>query len=616
MAQNAYIELPAVRYTRADFTALRAYLNRIPLDRIANLYYTEDDRLRLSITESAGLRQRLDDMRDQLVQRAGDAMPHLADALRDARRSGRFSKSAIDYLVHAADKEYAAPQLRDSLSMWMKPRIAGLLKGEGACTIDSLIDLINARGAGWWKPIPRIGEGKAAAIVDWLQSHRTVANQLNSAALLPAVASSQIVVLDPDEPKLVPFERIGLPEMLSGVQGINRNSHLCLISAHNDLQAIDAYLYKFRAQPKTHRAYQKELERFLLWCVLKRRKAMADCMFEDCEAFKDFLGGPDPKWIGPRAPRLTGNWCPFAGIPSPTSQRYAVQAIRSFFGWLVDVRYLSGNPWMTVADPRVAQAINSMQIGKALPEKLWTHISGAGGVLDQLCETPDDVLRKRYKMRGWTAKTSMSAQYRLLRALLLLIGDSGLRREEAATASRAKLKPLAEAPGLWELDVLGKRNKWRTGFLTERAVNALRAHWHDRGLDFEFGMQVIPLLSPVSVPHTETARRRHEDAAGNRLEAGFTPDGIGQLISGSLSRIADDETLDLDFDEREILRRSGAHSFRHTFGTISAAKELPLDVLQRVLGHASLSTTTIYVQAEKKRSISEMAKLHSKKSDI
>ena len=69
-------------------------------------------------------------------------------------------------------------------------------------------------------------------------------------------------------------------------------------------------------------------------------------------------------------------------------------------------------------------------------------------------------------------------------------------------------------------------------------------------------------------------------ANGQRSEAGFTPDGFGQIISASLLRIANDETSDLDFDERDILRRSGVHAFRHTFGTIAAANEVPLDVLQ------------------------------------
>lgn len=75
-----------------------------------------------------------------------------------------------------------------------------------------------------------------------------------------------------------------------------------------------------------------------------------------------------------------------------------------------------------------------------------------------------------------------------------------------------------------------------------------------------------------------------------------------------MRRIADDQTLDLDNFEREKLRSCGPHAFRHTFGTQAAAGRVPLDVLQRVLGHASLQTTTIYVQAEKQRSIEELGK--------
>lgn len=617
MAQNNVIEISFVRYTRADFTALRAYLSRIDLGRILDLYYTEDDQDRLGLHDTSDLHLRLSVMRDQLVQRACDANPHLAEALRDARRFNHYSKTAIAYLVQAADAEEVTPRREDPLSMWFQSRISSQLKAEGAHNIGSLIALINVRGAGWWKPIARIGEGKAAAILSWLQKHREIAGILESRALrLGDAPRTDIRVLDPDAPVLLPFERIALPERLSGTYGTNRNTHRCLISARNDLQAIEAYLYKFRAQPKTFRAYQKELERFLLWCVLKRRIALSDVMFEDCESHKDFLSDPDIHWIGPRAPRLSEYWRPFAGVPSPASQRYAVQAIRSFYAWLVDVRYLSGNPWVTIADPRVEQPINVMQIDKALPGTLWRTLTHQGGILDQLCSTPDDLLRERYRMRGWTAKIPLSAQYRLLRAVLLLLGDSGIRREEAAMALRNKLKPIAASSGLWELDVLGKRNKRRTVFLPERAIDALRAHWYDRGLDFEFSMPSIPLLSPIVIPPTASSQKKHTLVNGLRSEAGFTPDGLGQLISASLLRIADDQTIDLDRQDRDILRRSGAHTFRHTFGSLAAADEIPLDVLQRVLGHASLNTTTIYVQAEKQRSIVELTKWHEANKTI
>jgi integrase len=59
------------------------------------------------------------------------------------------------------------------------------------------------------------------------------------------------------------------------------------------------------------------------------------------------------------------------------------------------------------------------------------------------------------------------------------------------------------------------------------------------------------------------------------------------------------ETMDdLSLDERMRLGQANAHAFRHTFVTQSVADEVPVDVVQKVLGHASLQTTTIYVQAE------------------
>jgi integrase len=88
-----------------------------------------------------------------------------------------------------------------------------------------------------------------------------------------------------------------------------------------------------------------------------------------------------------------------------------------------------------------------------------------------------------------------------------------------------------------------------------------------------------------------------------------------QVIKTALKRIAEDEASDLDERERELLRRATPHAFRHTFGTQAVAGEVPLDVVQKVLGHASLQTTTIYVQAEKKRSIVELRKLMGKTSD-
>ncbi|MCG2578710.1 site-specific integrase [Dechloromonas sp. XY25] len=607
MAQHNEVLLHARHFTRVDFTALRAWLNRLPLHQISALYYHEDDLQVLDCNSDGKLQNRLEELRDRLIERAIDNNAHVAELLRNARRSHAWSGKLVNFLVQAADTQFSKPERNDPVSAWFRPAIARLLRAEGARSLGDLMALIATRGNGWWKPIPRIGAGKAARIVAWLQSQASEIGELTLGAdIQPDPASC--VVLRPGQTDLAPIERILLPYELDGHEGRNRHSGLCLISARHDRDAIDAYLYKFRAQEKTRRAYQKEIERFLLWCITVRSTPMSAVLQDDCEAYKDFIASIPPNWVGLKRKRHDHGWRPFAGPLSPASQRYAIQAIRLFFNWLVNVRYLGGNPWMTVADPRVATAIHPIQIDKALPEALWSKLIAGGGLIDQLCTTPDEVLRQRYRLRGATAQLSMSAQFRLVRAALLLIGDTGIRREEAAYATRDKLKSLPDTPDLWELDVLGKRNKWRTVFPTKRAVDALRAHWADRGSDFSYGLSELPLLSPLMAPPTQSAQAKHLDEQQQLLERGFSVDGLYQVIKTALRRIATDETFPLDEWERGQLHRAAPHAFRHTFGTHAVASDVPLDVVQKVLGHASLQTTTIYVQAEKKRSIAELGK--------
>ena len=618
MSQHNDVLLPIRHYTRADFTALRAYLNRIPVERIGSLYYSEDDLERLNCTNSADLRHYLESIRDDLILRASDANPLLAHSLQEARKHFRWSGKAIDYLVQAADEVQSLPRPGDPVSMWFRPIMAQRLKAEGAVTLMTLLNLINTRGIGWYRPIPRIGQGKANAIVRWLQYHNKTIGTLDETILNPPEIRHDLITLNPEAPVLAPLERIQLPNHLSGTFGQNRSTNFCLITASNDLEAIDAYLYRYRGQDKTHRSYQKELERFLLWCILCRRKPMSGILTNDCEAYKDFLAAPAEAWIGKRATRLSGQWRPFAGVPSAESQRYAIQVLRNFFTWLVNVRYLGGNPWITVANPMVEVPLLAIQIDKALPQELWRKLSQPNGILDQLCQTPDEELRIRYRLRGWAHSMSMSAQFRLVRAALLLLGDGGLRREEACTATRHALKPLREAPDLWELNILGKRNKRRLVFLPQRAVDAIQAHWKDRDLEqeFEFGMADIPLIAPLFIPTTPAAHKKHHlNVTFTGKKPGFTPDSLYQLVTRSLVRIAEDTQLDLDESDRQILKRTAPHAFRHTFGTVAAANEVPIDVLQKILGHASLQTTTIYIQAEKKRAIQEIGKFYRKAID-
>lgn len=601
MAQHKNVTRQAIRYTRADFTALRAWLQKVPAETILNLYYAVDDIAARGWGEPSGFVAFLEDMRDDLIARLTDANPLVAQSLSDARARHSWSKAAIDYLINAADKDNTRPSPDDPISLWFKPVISKKLKEEGILSLRDLVEWIRLRGRRWYRPIPYLGRGKAEVVHAWLLRHK------NTLGEIPPFDSPEPVRLYPIAlergGKIAPLQNISVPSALDGSHGVNRHSLFPIIEARNDLEAIEAFVYKYRSNEKTYRAYQKEIERFLLWCIVERGIALSSAMVPDCEAYKDFLDAIPSSWIGIKKQRRSQGWRPFSGQLSQQSKRFAVHVVRVFFEWLVTVRYLSSNPWAAVSNPPVEQRIRPIHIEKALPETLWKKISDEGGILDQLSSLSDEELAERFRLRKRGKKLPLAAMFRTVRAAILVLGTTGIRREELAFATRDHLSEFADVPGLWRLDVLGKRSKWRTVFLPQRAVEAIRDHWKDRGDDFDFQLAQIPLISPVHFPPTRFAQQKSQEGS-----AGFSPDGLYRAITTWLKRIAVDPHADLDESERSALWNAGVHAFRHTFGTLTVARGAPLDVVQKVLGHASLNTTTIYVRSEEIRAAREMAK--------
>jgi integrase len=223
-----------------------------------------------------------------------------------------------------------------------------------------------------------------------------------------------------------------------------------------------------------------------------------------------------------------------------------VRALRAAFTWLVDVRYLAGNPWKAVNDPKIVQRETAMQIQRALPVDLWRRLRRE---LDRRCTEEG----------ASTRDARLGVQWRIARAAMLLMGDSGLRREEAAMAQRDKLRVsiygTLERP-VWELTVVGKRNKERTVPVSIATLEALKAHWADRGRDIMAPTDLLnpsaPLLSPVTIPWTPASRAKHGAKKHQLPEQGYSADGINRLISRMLTIIVK-TTDDLSLDERVIL---------------------------------------------------------------
>jgi integrase len=241
-----------------------------------------------------------------------------------------------------------------------------------------------------------------------------------------------------------------------------------------------------------------------------------------------------------------------------------------------------------------------MRIERALPAALWRK------------------LRNELDVRSAEAG---AMQWRAVRAAILLMGDSGLRREEVAIALRQNLRPsfygTLDRP-IWELTIVGKRQQERTVPVSTATLDALRAHWVDRRKAFDASEEHVapsgPLVAPTIIPWTDASRQRHRagsNAASTQTsEAGYTADGLNRLIGRMLNELVEKADA-LDLDERMRLGQANAHAFRHTFGSRSVANDVPVDVVQKVLGHASLQTTTIYVQAEKQRVLEEVARYYA-----
>lgn len=606
------LTLPPPRtYTRSDFAALRAWVQRVPLPTIATRYYDPDTTPYED--DSAALERHLKTMRDDLVHLALlNGSSALAEHLKTSIRqhgSARLTAVSLKMVEAAAKLATAAPVPTHAVGLWFRPPIARRLAGEGIATLGELIAFCNRRGGRWWRRVPRIGAGRARVLVAWCRAHAdtlgaTIAADVDTTEPFDRAAPAEAIALAPADGgrTLAPLERLAVPHALSGAAGTNRAPGPCYLHASHDLDALRAYLARYADQPATLRAYTRELERLLLWAITVRGTALSSLTVEDGDAYKAFLRAPSDAFVGPPASRASGRWRPFApGGLSLDSQRYAIRAIRGAFDWLVDVRYLAGNPWRAVRDPKPVQRVSRMQIDRALPATLWDKVRAA---LDQHCE--------RYG--------PAAPRWRAARALLLLMGDSGLRIAEAVAATRDQLQQLpadGDLPASWQLTVVGKGSKARVTPVSDTCAAAIAAHWRDRDADFKAGTERRALVAPLTLPATPNAA-----AKAARLAAG-DPDEIGGyavrpargLVVWALAQLrsAWPATLpDLSEAERQQLTRTSPHALRHTFGTQTVASGVPLDVAQRVLGHASLQTTTVYVTAEQRRIRAELGRYFGK----
>ena len=590
-----------IAWIRDEFAAAAKREDRFGAARLVRIDATRiaDPSLELPSLEAFAEAHGLEDERqaDQIAAYEAE----YGRATERLRRRARLIARQLEALRWLENLVAQSPKAGDSVAAWLNPTLASHLEAADIFTLAQLVERINGVGQRWYAGIKAMGEGKAQRIVEWLQTlanthQNSIALQLGRHVAMPRsklyTHELQAVVLPATD--IRPLEKFIVPAELDGTHGLYRRPQAqCLLKATNDYQAILAWLRSkhgltpeqkanlkarrrqrdigveqgmdwLQALSHTQRAYRKEAERFLLWAVIARRKALSSLDGDDCVTYRDFLASPGSEWVGPRhAQRWSEAWRPFEGGLSARSQATAMTIVRSLCEWLVRRHYLDSNPWDDVPQRPDAPAMPSL---RALTHKQWALVM------------------------QWLQAQPPSAAVARLDFLMRFAYLSGMRLSELSTARLGWLRcePLDDgedgAELAWSIMVLGKRNKWREVPLPDVAIEALGRYLAQRGLasDPLEGDPQAPLVARLEGEEPLSAARIYD----------IVTDGFERCAADLYPR--DSKTADQ-------IRRASTHWLRHTYGSHAVARGVPADVVQSNLGHESLATTSIYVRAEKGR---------------
>lgn len=538
---------------------------------------------------------------------------HGLDTLPDEGARPVAPNAALQALARLEPLLARSPDPDDPVALWFAAALARRLEGAGLKTLQDLVRAANALGPRWHRRVPGLGAARAAGVLDWLRPASTRWGEpLQDAAQAPRQRSAVqrraalAAVLAPPRFALVPLERFAAPSRLAG--GASAPGRFATrmpnhLGATDDRHALEAWLLQYADQPATLRAYRKEAERFYLWCLLERGKPLSSVDSVDCAAYRDFLRHPPPGWCCDGVvPRDDDAWRPFRGPLQPASQRAALVVVQALFDGLRDANYLVGNPMRAVS---TKAALPAARIGteRSFGEREWRFVR----------ERLDAEEAALAAQRGSAA----AAPQRRLRLVLELLAGTGLRLAEIASASTAALR-CERLPGLkldaWLLTVQGKGGKRREVPLAEDLRTLLARHHADaaaRG-PLPDPVPLVCTLAAAPPAWSATTDGRLALAQPSHGPQALGASGLYRMLKRFFTRIAA-EAHAVDGLDAARFQAASTHWLRHTFARQGAAAQVPVEVLQQALGHASLATTTLYLSTERVRMVQELERLHAQR---
>ncbi|SRR6056297_1900557 len=166
------------------------------------------------------------------------------------------------------------------------------------------------------------------------------------------------------------------------------------------------------------------------------------------------------------------------------------------------------------------------------------------------------------------------------KAILETLFSTGLRVAELVNLNRDQLKIKKDTQDL-EISIIGKGEKIRTVYFSERAVDSLRRYLNKRK----------DMDEALFINYWRPAQRSNQS---RRLTVKSIDDIIKKYV-----KIAGLPTI------------ITPHSIRHSFATDLLSQGADLRLVQEFLGHKNISTTQIYTHVTSKRLRDAHKKLHS-----
>ena len=371
-------------------------------------------------------------------------------------------------------------------------------------------------------------------------------------------------------------ERINSPH-LNGSQGTNRSKSPCQIRAKNDYEAVCCWLHEYRHKTTTYRAYQKEAERFLLWCVIQKAKALSSLDREDFDDYFAFLSNPEPfdRWCAPRGPKAirgTPDWKPFEGPLKESSKILAIRIINSLITYLVYAQYLYFNP-IGLMKAKLGRNMDSEAIKNCIWERIL-DIDEWEMMLITLDEMPENTPNER----------NNKARVRFLVSILYLLG---LRIHELETHTWSSFR---KVNNIWWFFVIGKGDKEAKIPVNDELLNAVAQYRLHFGLserpeseDFSPIMMSFRTKKPIGV--------RHMNRIIKELAIKTSEKFIGQP------------------EKQKKLKNFSPHWLRHLSATMQDRAGIKFKHIQANHRHGSEETTRRYVHAFDEERHLDMEKL-------